>query len=85
MANKYTQKTQEALQQAQMRASAAGNPDMRPAHVLEALLKRVNGALDGGGGVFGTGGVCAVVDGVDAHGRIGHEGLNSFDGYRVRC
>ena len=34
---------------------------------------------------LGTGGVCAVVDGVDAHGRIGHEGLNPFDGYRVRC
>ena len=45
----------------------------------------VDGFLDGCGGVFGTGGVCAVVDGVDAHGRIGHEGLNSFDGYRVRC
>ena len=43
MANKYTQKTQEALQQAQMRASAAGNPDMRPAHVLEALLKQEDG------------------------------------------
>ena len=43
MASKYTQKTQEALQQAQMRASAAGNPDMRPAHVLEALLKQDGG------------------------------------------
>ncbi|MGV0434774.1 ATP-dependent chaperone ClpB [Corynebacterium ureicelerivorans] len=43
MANKYTQKTQEALQQAQMRASAAGNPEMRPAHVLEALLKQQDG------------------------------------------
>ena len=43
MASKYTQKTQEALQQAQMRASAAGNPDMRPAHVLEALLKQEDG------------------------------------------
>ena len=43
MALKYTQKTQEALQQAQMRASAAGNPDMRPAHVLEALLKQDGG------------------------------------------
>ena len=43
MANKYTQKTQEALQQAQMRASAAGNPEMRPAHVLEALLKQEDG------------------------------------------
>lgn len=43
MANKYTQKTQEALQQAQMRASAAGNPEMRPAHVLEALLKQEEG------------------------------------------
>ena len=43
MANKYTQKTQEALQQAQIRASAAGNPEMRPAHVLEALLKQEDG------------------------------------------
>ena len=43
MANKYTQKTQEALQQAQMRASAAGNPEIRPAHVLEALLKQQDG------------------------------------------
>lgn len=43
MASKYTQKTQEALQQAQMRASAAGNPEMRPAHVLEALLKQEDG------------------------------------------
>jgi len=43
MANKYTQKTQEALQHAQMRASAAGNPEMRPAHVLEALLKHEDG------------------------------------------
>ena len=43
MASKYTQKTQEALQQAQMRASDAGNPDMRPAHVLEALLKQDGG------------------------------------------
>ena len=43
MANKYTQKTQEALQQAQMRASAVGNPEMRPAHVLEALLKQQDG------------------------------------------
>ena len=43
MANKYTQKTQEALQQAQMRASAAGNPEMHPAHVLEALLKQEDG------------------------------------------
>ena len=43
MANKYTQKTQEALQQAQMRASAAGNPEIRPAHVLEALLKQEDG------------------------------------------
>ena len=43
MANKYTQKTQEALQQAQMRAAAAGNPEIRPAHVLEALLKQLDG------------------------------------------
>ena len=43
MANKYTQKTQEALQQAQMRAAAAGNPEIRPAHVLEALLKQQDG------------------------------------------
>ena len=43
MAQKHTNKTREALQQAQMRASAAGNPEMRPAHVLEALLKQEDG------------------------------------------
>ncbi len=43
MTSKHTNKTREALQQAQMRASAAGNPEMRPAHVLEALLKQEDG------------------------------------------
>ncbi|WP_175934402.1 ATP-dependent chaperone ClpB [Corynebacterium sp. Marseille-P4321] len=43
MAQKHTNKTREALQQAQMRASAAGNPEMRPAHVLEALLTQEDG------------------------------------------
>ncbi|SDS84622.1 ATP-dependent chaperone ClpB [Corynebacterium timonense] len=38
-----TTKTQEALQQALQRASAAGNPDIRPAHLLEAILQQEEG------------------------------------------
>ena len=38
-----TTKTQEALQQALQKASAAGNPDIRPAHLLEAILKQDEG------------------------------------------
>lgn len=36
----YTTKTQEALQAAVQRASALGNPDIRPAHVLAAILEQ---------------------------------------------
>ncbi|MDO4687093.1 MAG: ATP-dependent chaperone ClpB [Corynebacterium sp.] len=36
----YTTKTQEALQAAVERASALGNPDIRPAHVLAAILEQ---------------------------------------------
>ena len=38
-----TTKTQEALQQALQQASAKGNPDIRPAHLLEAILKQDDG------------------------------------------
>ena len=38
-----TTKTQEALQQALQKASAAGNPDIRPAHLLEAILTQAGG------------------------------------------
>ncbi|MEH0147089.1 ATP-dependent chaperone ClpB [Corynebacterium sp. Q4381] len=38
-----TTKTQEALQQALQKASAAGNPDIRPAHLLEAILTQDEG------------------------------------------
>lgn len=38
-----TKKTQEALQQALQKASAAGNPDIRPAHLLEAILTQDEG------------------------------------------
>lgn len=38
-----TTKTQEALQQALQQASAKGNPDIRPAHLLEAILKQEDG------------------------------------------
>ena len=38
-----TTKTQEAIQQALQRASSAGNPDIRPAHLLEAILTQEDG------------------------------------------
>ncbi|WKD58230.1 Chaperone protein ClpB [Corynebacterium capitovis DSM 44611] len=38
-----TTKTQEALQQALQKASASGNPDIRPAHLLEAILTQDDG------------------------------------------
>ncbi|OIR43565.1 ATP-dependent chaperone ClpB [Corynebacterium sp. NML130628] len=38
-----TTKTQEALQQALQKASAQGNPDIRPAHLLEAILNQEDG------------------------------------------
>ena len=38
-----TTKTQEALQQALQQASAKGNPDIRSAHLLEAILKQDDG------------------------------------------
>ncbi|WP_291313972.1 ATP-dependent chaperone ClpB [Corynebacterium sp. UBA2622] len=38
-----TTKTQEAIQQALQRASSAGNPDIHPAHLLEAILTQEDG------------------------------------------
>ncbi|MCT2023835.1 ATP-dependent chaperone ClpB [Corynebacterium sanguinis] len=38
-----TTKTQEAIQQALQKASSAGNPDIRPAHLLEAILTQEDG------------------------------------------
>ncbi|GAA1166141.1 Chaperone protein ClpB [Corynebacterium glaucum] len=38
-----TTKTQEAIRQALQKASAAGNPDIRPAHLLEAILTQDEG------------------------------------------
>ena len=38
-----TTKTQEALQQALQQASANGNPDIRPAHLLAAILEQTDG------------------------------------------
>ncbi len=38
-----TTKTQEAIQQALQKASANGNPDIRPAHLLEAILTQEDG------------------------------------------
>ena len=38
-----TTKTQEALQQALAKASANGNPDIRPAHLLAAILEQKDG------------------------------------------
>ena len=38
-----TTKTQEAIQQALQKASAAGNPDIRPAHLLGAVLTQEDG------------------------------------------
>ena len=38
-----TTKTQEAIQQALQKASAAGNPDIRPAHLLQAILTQEDG------------------------------------------
>lgn len=38
-----TTKTQEALQSALQTASAAGNPDIRPAHLLQAILSQKEG------------------------------------------
>ncbi|MCT1443685.1 ATP-dependent chaperone ClpB [Corynebacterium sanguinis] len=38
-----TTKTQEAIQQALQKASASGNPDIRPAHLLEAILTQEDG------------------------------------------
>ena len=38
-----TTKTQEALQQALAKASANGNPDIRPAHLLAAILDQKDG------------------------------------------
>ncbi len=42
-ASKFTSKTQEALSSAIRQASAAGNPDVKPVHVLLALLDQPEG------------------------------------------
>ncbi|MGW4811306.1 Clp protease N-terminal domain-containing protein [Kitasatospora cineracea] len=42
-ASKFTSKTQEALSSAIRQASAAGNPDVKPVHILLALLDQPEG------------------------------------------
>ncbi len=42
-ASKFTSKTQEALSSAIRQASAAGNPDVKPVHILLALLEQPEG------------------------------------------
>ncbi|QKW20683.1 ATP-dependent chaperone ClpB [Kitasatospora sp. NA04385] len=42
-ASKFTSKTQEALSSAIRQASAAGNPDVKPVHILLALLDQPDG------------------------------------------
>mgnify|MGYP001178152041 CR=1 FL=1 len=38
-----TTKTNEAMQAALQQASSAGNPDIRPAHLLAAILEQTDG------------------------------------------
>lgn len=44
---KLTTKSQEALGDAIQQASAAGNPQLEPAHLLNALLAQQGGVADG--------------------------------------
>ena len=43
--DKLTQKSQEALQEAQTRAVAAGHPELLPEHLLAALLEQEGGIV----------------------------------------
>jgi hypothetical protein len=47
---KLTTKSQEAIGDAIQQASAAGNPQLEPAHLLNALLAQEGGVGRGGGG-----------------------------------
>jgi ATP-dependent Clp protease ATP-binding subunit ClpB len=42
---KFTVKSQQAVQQAQERAAALGNPEMQPVHLLLALLEDREGVI----------------------------------------
>ena len=44
---KFTTRAQEALGDAIQQASAAGNPQLEPAHVLDALLRQEGGVANG--------------------------------------
>ena len=44
---KFTTRSQEALGDAIQQASAAGNPQLEPAHVLSALLQQEGGVANG--------------------------------------
>ncbi len=43
--DRLTQKSQEALQEAQERATSAGHPEITPEHVLLALLEQADGIV----------------------------------------
>src|SRR5579862_9624687 len=43
--DKFTVKSQEAMQQAQARAAELGNPEMQPAHLLLALVEDREGVI----------------------------------------
>ena len=44
---KFTTRSQEALGDAIQQASAAGNPQLEPAHLLNALLQQEGGVANG--------------------------------------
>ena len=44
---KFTTRSQEALGDAIASASAAGNPQLEPAHILDALLRQEGGVANG--------------------------------------
>lgn len=44
---KFTTRSQEALGSAFQSASAAGNPQLEPAHILDALLQQEGGVANG--------------------------------------
>ena len=45
---KFTTKSQEALATALQGATSAGNPQLEPVHLLDALLAQPGGVRDGG-------------------------------------
>lgn len=47
MEQKYTTLAQEALGDAVQSASAAGNPQVEPLHLLDSLLRQENGVIGG--------------------------------------